>query len=167
MFEEVHDLIHEQELSTALGKLISRKSGRLRDPFSAYPNHAWYLVGDVYLKLKNFSLAANAFKKSIYHRSEDSDAVLALGFCYSENNQPRKAKNVLAKGNSLFPRDVRIKYNLANAYFDLNDFEAASKLYTTLQKCKDSFIARAAKKNLQITKKGKKRGRVPTVGRTK
>jgi cytochrome c-type biogenesis protein CcmH/NrfG len=158
IFDSVHHLVRENALSKALWTLLDRRSGRLHKNFSAYPNHAWYLVGDIYLKAKKFDLAAKAFKRSVFYRAEDKDALLALGFSYSENKQPRKAKNILEKGKQLFPRDIRIKYNLANAYFDLNDFAAAAKLYVSLQKCKDEFIAAASKKNLRAIQKKLKKG---------
>jgi tetratricopeptide (TPR) repeat protein len=148
IFDPVHTLIRDKRLSIALRTLIEYKTGKLRQPFSKYSNHAWYLVGDIYLKMANFDKAAIAFKKSMHHDIRDKDALLALGYCYSESKHPVKAKNILERGRLLFPRDARIKYNLANAYFDLNNFEAAKRLYRALQKCGDLFIAKASKKNL-------------------
>ncbi len=153
VFKEVHGLLRQSKFQLALDKLVEHNTGRLAFEFRKYANHGWYLIGDAYLKMEDHQAAIVAFKKSFAYDQTDPDALLAIGYCLSEIGQPGKAKKVLEKGVRLFRRDIRIRYNLANACFDLGQLDLALPLYRSLSKVQNPEIRRMTKSNIVTVKK--------------
>jgi tetratricopeptide (TPR) repeat protein len=152
IFDEIHSHLRKREYEFALTLLLKSNSTRLRLSFMPFANHGWYLVGNIHFQTQKYDKATKAFANSLRHDPDDSMAILALAYCYSELKQFRRAKNLLLKGRLAAPRDNKIKYNLANAYFDLGKFDSALELYRSLFRCSDPEIANFSRKNAKIAR---------------
>lgn len=47
-------------------------------------NHAWYVVGDIYLRRGEIASARDCFQRSLDARTDDADAMMALAACASK-----------------------------------------------------------------------------------
>jgi len=149
-FHSVHQLIKRKKFAQALRELLSSQAGKLADRFAKEPNHAWYLVGDIYWKQDKVSLAAAAFKRSIAADSSDGEAFLALGNCYSDLGQHRKALKAYSEGLHAAPRNAKLRFNLGNAHFDLGQYEQAVAMYRSVRRSKDETVRQRAAVNLKL-----------------
>jgi tetratricopeptide (TPR) repeat protein len=139
-----------------LSILLNKKTGRIKSPYNADLNHAWYIVGLIYYKQGSIASALSAFKKSYRHWSEDIAAIRAIGNCYSDLGNPRMAKFYFSKaintgGKNYKDLDILI-YNLGNAYFDLKKYDLAIAEYKKVRK-KDKTTYSLAQKNIKHAQK--------------
>lgn len=147
-FEVVHGLMRHGQYQNALHLLYDVKAGQLRQRFRFNPNHSWYLVGDIFSKQKQFRLAALAFRKTAFMRADDDQALFALGCMLSQTRQHELAIAAYQRSLAIQPNERAI-YNLANAFFDTQQYEKALALYAQIQG--DADLARMANRNAEMT----------------
>ncbi len=166
-FDEVHKLQRAGKSNAALSMLLNRKTGRIKKPYDADLNHAWYTVGDIFYKTKKYDQAIHAFKKAFLNWSGDVEALWAIANCYSDLAKPWLTKHYLTKAiRHGGKRDV-LRYNLGNALFDMGKYRDAVKQYKKIGK-KDRELFKLACSNMKKAEKlAKKYGshRGPPMGR--
>jgi tetratricopeptide (TPR) repeat protein len=150
VFDEIHKLLRSKKFDAARAKLLNGKRNRIEERFQYDPNHARYLLGCIEFESGNYKAAVHAFKLSLRHRVDDVDALIALGNSYSELRQFGMTKRTLVRALDLAAHDSRVKYNLANVLFDLNDYSGAIALYKQVKRSKREYLARSAKKNIVL-----------------
>jgi tetratricopeptide (TPR) repeat protein len=154
-FDEIHALLKEDRLDAALDRLLDVDRGRLEPPFNADKNHAWYLIAEIFFDKRRYGDAVRAFQRSIKAWPGDIDAHVGLANSHSEQHHFEAARDILLKAKTMAPVDMRIIYNLANAYFDLGDTHKAALLYKESERSEDASISRMSKKNLRVLSKRK------------
>jgi tetratricopeptide (TPR) repeat protein len=152
VFEPVHQKIRQRRFQEALTMLYDQKANRLKPAFRNFPNHAWYVVGDIKYKIRDFNKAIEAFKKAIRQLPSDGDAYLALANSYSELKQVNLSIKALKKCIAFGASDGRHRYNLGNCYFDIGDFEEASRYFKSVTRVQKNGIGALARRNLKICK---------------
>ena len=130
---------------------MDRETGKLRKPYSDYPNHAWYVLGDIAYKKNEIEAAKSFFRRSFDYDRHDVSALMALANCYSMSSQYKYAKRTLELAHRLEPQSSRITYNLANVMFDLKEYRSALRLYRLSLRGKDKEVSRLAAKNIDVT----------------
>lgn len=163
-FVRVHSLMKQGRLSTALRMLLNSETNMINDAFRLDKNHAWYCVGDIFFRQKNFEAAKNAFKRSVDYRPDDEDALEAVGNCYDELKRPKLAERYFRRALDVSTHTIKaseraaITFNLANALFDQGRLDEAIELYKQLTTGHVS-IRKSAKKNLALAENRKSRSR--------
>jgi tetratricopeptide (TPR) repeat protein len=150
--KQLHALLRAHKFGQARRILVNRKTGKIRYPFSEIPNHSWYVLGDIAYRQNNTLEAKKCFKRALVYESTDVTAMMALGNCYSDLGQPRYARAILEKALAVSPHSAHVKYNLANALFDLGIFEDAIPLYRRASASRNREVSELARKNLKLTK---------------
>lgn len=112
-------------------------------------NHSWYILGDVFFKMKNYLFAARCFRNALKAWPEDVDALMAVGNCYSELGEYRLSEKFLRKALKLNPDNLSVKFNLANAFFDQGEFDLALQECVSIVKRK-GYLQNKAKKMIKI-----------------
>ena len=148
-FVKIHELMRAGRLEDVLKLIYSAEERALRQPYSADPNHSWYIVGDAFFRLERYSEARDAFRRSLEDWPEDVDAYLALGNALSAAGDPGGARDALLQANTLAPGDPRISYNLGNAYYDLGDLDKAAFFYGSASELQDAEVRKLSKANLR------------------
>ncbi|WP_428623519.1 tetratricopeptide repeat protein [Sedimenticola sp.] len=157
-FSEVHEKIGNREYDMALNLLCHNKTGKIRKPFDRDPNHAWYLVGDIFFKMGDYERAIEAFLEAFRCRDDDVEALWAIANCYSELHKPKNAEEYLRIAIKLDPSKQQLIYNLGNALFDQGQYEEALSWYEKVI-CVDDELYTLAKNNISacaVNLKGKK-----------
>lgn len=154
-FEPVYQRLRLGDYGGAIKRVLNRRSGRVRQEYSKSLNHAWYVVGDAHYRSGNFEAAISAFKKSSRHGKDDVEPLLAIANSYSESRKPRYAVHYLRRAIDQFGSDARLLYNLGNAYFDLRQYDEATRIFSRLARGRGSISA-MAKRNLQAIEFKKK-----------
>jgi tetratricopeptide (TPR) repeat protein len=149
-FDEIHSLLQQKEYDLALHKLLT-KAHRLRARFCTDQNHSWYLVGSAFYKMNDLRRALSAYQKALEAWPGDVEAMWALANCHSERGHPEQAAKILKRAIVLAPRNQALKYNYANALFDLGQYEQAIKLYQQLLRSKR--VGKAAGRNLALARR--------------
>ena len=154
-FEDIYNLVSKKQYQAALNQLYSRKTNRIKPPYTIDHNHSWYLVGDIFFKLGKFDASLDAFKRSIRSRKDDWQALWAIADCYSEMGRPvfaeRYFKRALQHSDVAHKRELQ--YNIGNALFDQGKFDASIKQYTTILKSGNDDLTKLAKINIEAAKK--------------
>lgn len=153
-FIEIHRLLKEKQYSEILHTIL-RSDNELREPYDQDENHAWYIIGDIFYKQENYKDAIHSFKKAIESRKDDVEAYLALGNCYSAENDFSKSAYYCNEGLKFSPHNSSLHYNLGNALFDLKDYEKAISAYQKVN-IEDVEIYELAQKNIKRAEKLKK-----------
>jgi len=78
-------------------------------------NHAWYLLGLAHEKLGDLTTAAKCFRVAAETWPSDADAYVA----YSNTEPNARLQTEFLEAGLQHVDDPRIRFNLANAYFDL------------------------------------------------
>jgi len=65
VFEYIHELAMRGYYLEVLKALLTQDCTTIVSPYNTDTNHAWYLVGCAYFKLKNYQNAISAFKRAI------------------------------------------------------------------------------------------------------
>ena len=147
-FDEISQLLREGQHSKALSRLIG-KNGRIHADFRADLNHAWYLAGNAAYDTGQVDRAVKFFKNSVKVWPEDTQALMAVAYCYSDLNKPRLAAHYLTKAIEIDPKNPDLIYNLANARFDMAQYAEAAKLYRKVIKAGKGNTKKWAAKNLE------------------
>ena len=77
-FDALHELL-KKDRSAALEQLLDPASCSIKEPYAEDLNHAWYMVGDIYFKQGEFSLALESFLKASLKQSESAALFYNLG----------------------------------------------------------------------------------------
>lgn len=150
-FEHIHRLLKAGIDSEALRNIYDERNDKLRSPFDGDPNHAWYIVGDIFFTLDDFENAARAFGRAISFRNDDTQALMALANAYSEGKHPKLAERVLRRCKVLDPNNESHIFNLGNSLFDQEKYEAAIDEYSKIAKS-DSELYEDAQRNISASK---------------
>ncbi len=151
VFEEIHVLLKQGHLEEALCKLYNSRNDTIKPPYDHDLNHAWYAVGDIYFRNKDFKRAVPAFKYSIDAWQEDSDAYLALGDCYEELCEYAAAEDHFRKALEINPKSERSMYNLGNMLFDQERYQEAIECYKKIVNS-DTDVGKRSYINLKLAK---------------
>ena len=154
-FDKVHSDLRNGNLAKALRSVFDSNTGLIRKTYSADRNHAWYLVGSINFKRRKYPEAIKCFRNAIRHWPEDWQALMAIANCYSEMALPRWSIFYLRRAIKLQPKNASLLFNLGNAYFDSNDFDAAHETYLKAYKCADKQLARLCRKNLDLVRRAR------------
>lgn len=147
-FDEINSLMRDGRNLQALARLIDNK-GRVRDNFRTDLNHAWYLAGNAAYDAGKIDSALQFFKNSAKAWPSDTQALMAIAYCYSDLNKPRWAAHYLSRAIKIDPSNPDLFYNLANARFDMAQYAEAAKLYRKAIKAGKGETKKWAVKNLK------------------
>jgi|JI10StandDraft_1071094.scaffolds.fasta_scaffold1289487_1 tetratricopeptide (TPR) repeat protein len=158
IFQSVHKYLKTGKYGSVLGMLFEPNGKILRMRYRSDrsdENHAWYLVGDIYFRRKDYRRAARAFKHSLRCYPYDGDALWALGDCYSEVNRPTLAEQYYRKAMRYCGRNNKamLLFNLANSFLDQGKFYRSICLYRLIPR-HNKELARRVDKNFSSAKKG-------------
>ncbi|NEV65275.1 tetratricopeptide repeat protein [Thiorhodococcus minor] len=131
--------------------LLNHKTGCIADCYSGDLNHAWYVLGDICYKLRDFDCAVHSFRKALSEEPNDVHAMWGLGNSYSELSQPKKAAKWFGKALEIEPLNPSITYNYANCLFDLREYKVAIDLYRSIPPGASEFTL--ARKNMRKARK--------------
>jgi tetratricopeptide (TPR) repeat protein len=96
---------------------------------------AHYQLGNAYEELREFSKAAEMYKSYLSLKPEITwNGYLRLGLCYLELGQFEDAISSLKEASKEKPEDVKISYNLAEAYDKAGQYDKAHETYEYLTK---------------------------------
>ena len=151
IFDEIHALLKSGLYEIVLSRLCDTANKAIKKPFDEDENHAWYLIGGIFLEEEDWPKAATAYRLAIEDWGDDIDAYLGLAYCLTELTEYYAARDALIKAQNIDPKDVRVRYDLANAYFDLCDYKKAKFLYRSITEKDDPEIYEKAKKNHDLT----------------
>lgn len=146
-FEEIHEMLRRGKLPDVLGCILDQSTWTVLAPYDVDLNHAWYVVGDVFFRERQYAHSIRAFERAIEEWPEDIDAYLALANAHTESHDPREACRILLRAHELASGDDRVTYNLGNAYFDLGEFSKANFYYEEAYKSSDPEIRELSRKN--------------------
>jgi tetratricopeptide (TPR) repeat protein len=147
-FDEISNLLRKGHHSEALDRLIG-KDGRIRSSYRVDLNHAWYLAGSAAYDAGQVDRALEFFRKSARIWPEDTQALMAVANCYSDLNKPRWAAYYLSKAIQVDSNNPHLRYNLANARFDMAQYKEAADLYREVVKLSTGKTREWAVKNLE------------------
>jgi tetratricopeptide (TPR) repeat protein len=107
-----------------------------------FPGEAWYLVGDAYLREKNYDQATEAFERSIIANDKIYDTYTTLADTYRLQGNFKKAISTLGKGLKAFENDGGFLVNLT-WYHSLagNNGEAIREGQKAIVYAKDNSMA--------------------------
>ena len=135
----------------ALDKIYDEKKDSLKSPYDGDPNHAWYVVGDIYYKFEDFNRAIVAFDRAVSFREDDVEALTALANAYIECGKPELSEKTLRTALGIKPKDESLIYNLGNALFDKGEYESAIAEYSRISDS-DPELKDKASKNEKIAR---------------
>lgn len=147
--EEIFKLERTGDFSGMLHGILD-ESGRLREGFREDPNSAWYSAGVAAHRLGDLRLAIRFFRKAFSADESDFGSLLAIANCHSELGNPRWALHYLEKAAGLAPKDWKVRYNTANALYDLKRFDDARRMYRAIAKKAPPEISELAMRNLAL-----------------
>lgn len=147
----IYDLARSGRMAEALEEIVDPATGRLKGVFRKNGNHSWYVVGDYSWKLGLIENALRAFRRSLRAWEADTQAMWALGNCYSEVKKPRFAERYFRRALKLDKSNLSIRFNLGNSLFDQGKFEAAIKEYKHV-KMNSKDLSKIAQKNICLAK---------------
>lgn len=145
----VYALIRGGEYARAIAEMTQAGGQRLAPAFRHDGNHSWYVIGDAFFKMGDFAMAAQAFRRALRCWQGDAEALMALGNSYSEMQRPKLAARCLRKAIPLSPkRAADCRFNLGNALFDMQNYEAAAAEYAAAAASGSARTAAKARKML-------------------
>lgn len=133
VFEKIHELVRHASFDEAIGLMLHGRTGQLQRQFRSDPNHAWYVLGDIFYKKQDFLAAISVFRKSLKTRPDDGQVMWAVGDCYSALGKAKLAERYYRKATSYLPDKIELTYNLGNALFDQGRYEDAVVLYEKIE----------------------------------
>ena len=151
VFEVIHVLLTQGHLEEALRILYNSRNDTIKPPYDHDLNHAWYVVGDIYFRNKDFKRAVHAFKHSLDAWQEDSDAYLAIGNCYDELCEYTAAEDHFRKALEINPKCERSMFNLGNMLFDQEKYQEAIECYKEVVNS-DTVVGKRSYKNIKLAK---------------
>ena len=145
----VYALIRGGEYARAIAEMTQAGSQRLAPAFRHDGNHSWYVIGDAFFKMGDYNAAAAAFRRALRCWPGDAEALMALGNSYAEMQRPKLAAHCYQKAIPLGPkRAADCRFNLANALFDMQNYEAAAAEYAAAAATGGKKTAAKARKML-------------------
>ena len=145
----VYALIRGSEYARAIAEMTQAGCQRLAPAFRHDGNHSWYVIGDAFFKMGDFAMAAQAFRRALRCWPGDGEALMALGNSYSETQRPKLAARCFRKAIPLSPkRAADCRFNLGNALFDMQNYEAAAAEYAAAAATGGKKTAAKARKML-------------------
>jgi len=153
-FGAIHDLIKSRKLSQALELLQHNGNSHIRKEYAQDKNHAWYCIGDIHYKRKDYHSAREAFRKAFKSNPHDAESLLAIANCHDALNNPALAEKSLRIALQIRSKqkiNAAIRLNLSNALIDLNKNEEAIEILKTLRARTDQ-IGRSARANIALIK---------------
>ena len=150
-FNSIHALLKRRKYSAVLQRMFHANTSRLKREYRTDSNHAWYIVGDVLFRKAKFKPAAEAFRKSLRSRPNDSEAAWALGNVYSEMAKPDLAERYFRRALRHDRTNDSVRYNLGNALFDQKKFKSAIDVYRTVKRSSPKEF-KLARKNIERAK---------------
>jgi tetratricopeptide (TPR) repeat protein len=92
--------------------------------------------------------------KAIEQKPDFADALLEKGWCLNELNRPKEAIPVLVRAKTLAKNNYQAYYELAHAYYSINNSDSALKYFKeTLRLKPDHFLGMTGIGDLQREKK--------------
>lgn len=160
-FKQIYKLLKYAKYAKALAVLLDKKKWRIKGCFAQNKknrNQAWYVIGDIFFKIKRYKEARKAFVNALMVCPRDVAAMHAVGNCYDVLKHPDMAERYFRKGLLFADSSIRPKliYNLGNAFFDQGKYEEAIEQYKHIRKSTGSLYE-LARKNLNIARKRKKK----------
>lgn len=149
----VHRLAGAGKLARALTELVDERTWRLRNPFRSDGNHSWYIAGDLLLKQERYSEAAKAFRRSLRAWQDDSHAMSAIGYCYSEIGKAWLAEYYFRRALRIDPTNQEVRFNLGNALYDQRKFDDAIAEYAKVTSRKGK-LSQMARRNSRLARSG-------------
>lgn len=149
VFMRVHQLLKANMRLEALDMVYDKDRDQLKPPFDSDPNHAWYIVGDIFFKNQKFPQSIAAFELSVEFEPADEEAQLALANAYSSNDEWASAEKVLRCALDVDLNNESIRYNLANAFFDQEKYTEAVELYESISN-RDEELYEMAQSNIRV-----------------
>lgn len=153
LFDSIHAKLQGGRLAEALRQLLDGRGVHLRSPYNENRNHAWYLVGDIYFRRREYRLAARAFRLAWRCRSEDWQALMALGNCFDLLGEPRNAERYFRRALLIRPRCRKLQFNLGNSLMDQRRYDEAAKLFSRISADRRSGLMRRAGRNLRLCRR--------------
>lgn len=159
VFFDADKAFKQKNYRKVLDCLLEENGARLNKKYRVDGNHAWYMIGIAYYKEGCYLDALVSLKKSILNRSDDIQALFAIGNCYSDLNIPKLAERYFRRALSsyFYPHGkigltkYDIIYNLANSLFDQALYKEAFDLYLEIDN-PDSKAYKYARKNIELIK---------------
>lgn len=147
-FKDAHKALKQRQYRQVLASLLDSR-GRLKAAFKSYPNHAFYILGNIYYKKADYVGAIRYFRRSLNADKSDYQALWAIADCYSDSNRPRLAERYYLQALKLAKSNLsNLRYNLGNALFDQGRYADAVSIYKTVGKGSTSYPR--ARKNLKL-----------------
>lgn len=150
-FKDVESLLSGKEYPTVL-QLMLKEEGVLAVDYRQDLNHAWYLVGEAYYGLEEFSSALTSFQESFNSDQYDYMALMAQANCLSNMGGTTAAELLLRKAIDITGGTSQLYYNLGNALFDqrryldsIAKYEKVSDTYADLYAWAQDNICKAEK----------------------
>ncbi len=152
VFESVHETINKGQLEIALREVLDMDLAKIRKPYTSDLNHAWYVVGNIYFELSDYSQSLRAFRSAF---KSDQQTAHAIGNCYTELGRYKMAERFFKKALSGNESNLELIYNLGNSFLDQDKFVEAMNKYIKVINSKnaDENLMIMAKENLAIAKK--------------
>lgn len=151
-FRRIYSLRRRHRYAAALRDLMDVESLRLNAPYRSEANHAWYCVGDLAYEMQQVELATIAFRRALRSRSDDVEALWALGNCYSALGRARMAERYFRRAVVLTNNsDPRLVFNLANSLLDQGKYELACSAFREVVTRATGRLRSAARKNAALT----------------
>jgi tetratricopeptide (TPR) repeat protein len=126
---QINALAKQGRFARALAKMLDSSSQKLRAEYGLDANHSWYVIGDLYSKMNDFSRALLAFRRALRSWPEDVQSLWAIGDCYSALEQHKFAERYYRRALDITPKNKELIYNIANSLFDQKRYEDAISMY--------------------------------------
>jgi tetratricopeptide (TPR) repeat protein len=99
--------------------------------------------------------------KAIEQKPDFTEAMLEKGWCLNELNRPNEAIPVLIRAKTLAKNNYQVYYELAHAYYSINNSDSALKYFKeTLKSKPDHFLAMTGIGDLQREKNANTSGAI-------
>lgn len=157
-FNSIHKLLKQKKYAKVIALMLDNKKTRIKHAFATDAsdrNHSWYIIGDIYFKKSQFQKALHAFRQAVRAWMHDTEALLAIGNCYSEMGRPVLAERYYKKALLLADSKLKpiITYNLGNALYDQEKYSEAVLQYKKIGKSAGKVYRIAQRNNKKATAK--------------
>ncbi len=163
-FTKIHKLLRSGQPGKALAGLLDSSTGRIRTPYIADRNHAWYCVGNAKFMRGDYRAAVKAYRRALANDKTDTQALIAIANCYERLARPVSAVRVLRRAllQATDQRDrASVEYNLGNAYFDLGRWSEAAWYFSLVADRRDK-IGVFARRNARVVSERLRSLQVPS-----
>lgn len=132
---------------------MKRSANRSEQTAAFGQNYELYSLGEDAFRKGCFAEARKYFKVALEYCPDDSDTWRALGTCYDELKQPKKAEACLRKALEFADAESvpDITFSLGNSLYDQEKYAEALQLYLEIPK--GATVWRQASRNILLTRK--------------